>query len=387
MARRRPSRAGPSQSRRAPTVSVPGEGCCATTIGRFFWRWNRRADVAVFCDVSGSLRHPGQGLIALLVVGLLGCASPARSVAPVVRAASSATPSAPLDRYEDGLPRVIAGLPVLRGDDAIAHARAATDASPFLLGGWVTNVPGVVVACPLSLGVAGASSWLAPCGQPTFSDLAGDPNAYLVARGELTFHLADVSTLQSGPLILRVHVRDPRAAQCGTQQAVCARAMVVEAVVWSGDTATAPHPLTLTLVSAALRALTPGAAPDVALVPLGDHTQIVDCGTVLPATRDYVVLVPAAHVPAVSLVEIGPSPEALARALPIPVGVSGALTQGALLAIVRSSSTFACRWLRLGNVAVLVRTSDALPTSADRVFLDRLVAALDTARDAATSAP
>ena len=328
---------------------------------------------AVFCYVSAPLRHPGQFLIALLaMVGLLGCASLAGPAAPRSSAIPSAIPSAQLARYDDGLPRVFDGQPVLRGKAAFAHEATATDARPFLLGGWVTNVPGAVISCP-AMPATGAAVWLAPCGQPTFSDLAGDPNPSLVAGGELTFHFADVSTLQSGPVILRVHVHDPRAAQCGTQEAASARAMVVEAVVWGGDAATAPRPLDLALVSAARVRV----APSATLTPLGNGVAIADCGAVLATTRDYVVPVRVQQIPVVSLVEIAPSPEALARALPIPSGTSGALTPGALLAVVRSPGGFGCRWLRLDNVALLVRTSDPQPTSGDRAFLDRLVAALD----------
>jgi hypothetical protein len=113
-----------------------------------------------------------------------------------------------------------------------------------------------------------------------------------------------------------------------------------------------------------------------------------DGGPLLDAAREYVVAVPSAEVPTFSLVAVAVSPEALARALPIPAGVSGALDQG-LIGIEGSGGGtlvggFECRWLRVENVAVLVRTSDP-PRNIDRAFLERLVTALDAARVPAPS--
>ncbi len=86
----------------------------------------------------------------------------------------------------------------------------------------------------------------------------------------------------------------------------------------------------------------------------------------------------------------GVAPDALARALPIPSGVAGALEDG-LIGIVSSGGGppvggFECRWLRFENVAVLVRTSGP-PRSTDRAFLDRLVAALDVTHEQPISPP
>jgi hypothetical protein len=342
---------------------------------------------------------PGTLLCAALVAACAAVPSPFLSAPPSATAPATATttpstgpsagpilaatPPGPPARYDDGLPRTLGGLPVLRGAAALARAATADDA-PFLLGGWVTNVPGAVYSCPAETGPG--SRWLAPCGQPAFSDVAGDPHPVLVARGLLTFRMADVSALESGPAILRVHVRDPRAAQCGAESAACARAMVVEAAVWTGDSATAPRPLDISAVSAALRSVVPG----VTLAPLGPGVGLADCGVVLATSRAYAVPAPAPRTPTVSLVEIAPSSEALARALPIPAGPSGALAPGAQVAQVITSSasgTFECRWLRTSNVAVLVRTSNPRPTSADAAFVRRLAAALGEAAQASTSSP
>jgi hypothetical protein len=69
--------------------------------------------------------------------------------------------------------------------------------------------------------------------------------------------------------------------------------------------------------------------------------------------------------------------------------VSGALDQG-LIGIVGSGGGtlvggFECRWLRVENVAVLVRTSDP-PRNTDRAFMERLVATLDAVRGPVPSA-
>ncbi len=311
-------------------------------------------------------------LIAIAgVVSLLGCVNTGSLVrgTPVIPSSTATAPSA---RYDDGIPRVFDGQPVLRGAAAIAHARATSDTTPFLVGGWVTNVPGDAVPCP-ALPIAGASAWLAPCGQPAFSDVAGDATGNVVADGELTFHFADVTGLQSGPAILRVHVHDPRASACGTGQLTCAGAMVVDEILWTGDAATAPHPLDIAAVSAALNRISPSAT----LAPLGNGVYGADCGTVPATTRDYVVTAPSPYIPTFSQVAIAPSPQALARALPIPAGVAGAL-DGGLIGVTGSRGGFDCRWLRLDNVAVLVRTSDP-PRAADRTFMQRLVTALAAA--------
>jgi hypothetical protein len=325
--------------------------------------------------------RPGRiswALIAPLVAaGLLGCAAPGATGTPPVGAVRPiASPSPAGGRYPDGLPRLFADQPVLRGVAALDHERAATDASPFLLGGWVTFIPGIFYSCPAE--TAPADLWLAPCGQPAFSDVAGVTNGDLVAQGELTFHFADVSHLESGPAILRVHVHDPRAGQCGLEAATCARAMVVEAVLWTGDEATAPRPLSVAAVSVVLH----GVAPDATLVPEGNGVYGADCGSLIAAAREYVVPAPSPYIPTFSLVAIAPSPAALARALPIPSGAAGALEDG-LIGIVSSGGGppvggFECRWLRVANVAVLVRTSDP-PRRTDRAFLERLVGALDAA--------
>lgn len=321
-------------------------------------------------SVADAMRSILIGCLAVLLVAACGSGA---SFRPSASPRASNPPSAPSSpgmtgRYPDGLPRTLDGQPVLRGEAALAHARTVSDAAPFLIGGWVTAWAGLPPSCP-AVPPSSGGEWLAPCGQPEFSDIAGDTAGNLVAAGELTFHFLDTSGLGSGAAILRVHVHDPRAGQCGGEAAACARAMVADAVPWTGDAATAPHPLGLARVSADLRTVVPG----LSLQAMGPQVPFVDCGDILAAARDYAVAVLPSDVPSVSLVEIAPSPDALARALPIGEGTAGALAEPPPTS--GGPGGFQCRWLRVANVALLVRTSDP-PRSTDRIFMDRLVASI-----------
>jgi hypothetical protein len=311
-----------------------------------------------------SFVRPMTVLVLGALLGALGCGAPTGTISGV----ASSTGATGAVRYPDGLPRYLDGQPVLRAEAALDYARGLVSATPFLLGGWVTVLPGPPPACP-ALPTAGSSPWLFACGQPAFSDMAGDANGNLVAEGELTFHFVDWSQLQSGPAILRVHVRDARASECGDEQTRCAQAMVVQTIVWTGDEATAPRPLDLSQTKRDLGSVIPG----IDLAPV-DGAPIPDCGPILPSTSDYLVTNPPADAPSVALVEIAPSSDALARALSIGEGSAAALS-GPPLGITGSRGGFECRWLRVANVALIVHTSSP-PRSTDRSFMNSLVAAL-----------
>jgi hypothetical protein len=315
-----------------------------------------------------SNRHAAAALAGALLLVLAGCSASGAQSSP----SSSAQPAA-VGRYPDGIPRVLAGAPVLRGPAALAAAKARTDAAPFLLGGWMTLLP-TLYACPL---MPSDDAWFTPCGQPGFSDVAGDAGDALVASGALTFHFAPLNGRHSGAAILRVHVHDPRAAECGDRQAACAQAMVVEEITWNGDEFTAPHPLDAGTVGPALASVQPGAI----LTPVSERVVFTDCGGVLPASLHYVVAAGERQVPAVLEVAVAPSVEALARALPIPEGLPGTLDPAALVSTGSGTSpegswSYACRWLRVANVALLVRTAVPRPSPADQAFLENLAAAL-----------
>ena len=132
--------------------------------------------------------------------------------------------------WPDGLPQVLNGQPVFRGDAITTHVAAATDDSRFLIGGFPTfvqsNCPTTVPDNPLVQ--ACLDGWL-------LRDSAGFPY-----RTE--FQLVVGEDFASGPgawnqlpEVLRVHVNDPAARTCPSvilQQ--CKLAIVVEAVVWAG---------------------------------------------------------------------------------------------------------------------------------------------------------
>lgn len=340
----------------------------------------------------------GRVLLAVLAGVVAGCAggvadSPTPLVTPSSRIAATPVPStgatnpvpsrletAPAseggtitDRYADGLPRSLDGRPVLRGAAALAHAQSTTDDTPFLIGGWVTYLPGVS-ACPNQ--PVGDTSWLHDCVMVGFSDLAGAEDPGLTEAVTFRFVLHGLS---SGPAVAEVDVHDPRASSCGSAAPACERLMVVRRIVWAGDQATQPRPLSAEAVQTVIQAVQ-GAA-DMTL--FGPSSAIEDCGSDLSAARLYLVANNESSVPAVTLVELEPSSIARNRALSLATGPEGALKPAAvactsLNTTPTSSVGVEYRWLAVQNVALLVRTHDG-PTSADGAFLDALAAGLEGA--------
>ena len=327
----------------------------------------------------------GPFVLALLVVAGCGGAAggaPTPSVAPsspsVAASAATALASVPsassaaiTDRYPDGLPRTIDGAPVLRGAAALVHAKAVTDDMPFLVAGWATWIPGARYCSVFQDG----STWLRDCGSPALSDLAGGQDPALSNAITFRFVLDAVST---GPIVARVRVHDPRSSTCGTAKAQCDRMMVALGIVWSGDPATAPRPLSIDAVRLALQRL----RGFTAIVPQGSD-QSFPCGNDLAGADIYYLAAPLRVWPIVTTIEVEPSVEARERALGVAAGAPGALSTSALSSTMFSQTPSGswseeCRWLAIANVALLVRTHHG-PTAADRAFLDRLAAALTRA--------
>jgi hypothetical protein len=334
----------------------------------------------------------GPFVLVLLVAIVAACSgaadgAPTPSVAPaspvVATSGPTAFPSLPAasgaatsravitDRYPDGLPRTIDGAPVLRGAAALANAKAVGDDTPFLVAGWLSWVPGARF-CPL---FDDGSTWLRDCGRPAISDLAGAQDPALTAAITFRFVLDRVST---GPIVARVRVHDPRASTCGSDMAQCDRMMVVLGIAWAGDDATAPRPLSVDAVELALRSLNVSAD----IVPRGSELS-ESCGNDLAGADVSFLAAPERVWPLVTAIEIEPSVAARQRALVVPTGAPGSLTGSALVSTAFSrtpsgSWSEECRWLAISNVALVVRTHHS-PTAADRAFLDRLAAALDSA--------
>jgi hypothetical protein len=329
----------------------------------------------------------GPFVLALLAGVVAGCGGPtidtlSSSGAPSSQGATSPIPSVVgslpagttamiTDRYADGLPRTIDGAPVLRGAAALTHARALTDDTPFLITGWVTWDPGVRYCTVFSDG----STWLRDCGRPDLSDLAGAQDPALTDAITFRFVLDQVST---GPIVARVRVHDPRSSTCGSAAAQCDRMMVALGIVWAGDDATTPRPLSIDAVELALR----GLHASTSIVPRGSD-QSFDCGDDLAAADVYHLAARPRVWPLVTTIEIEPSVAARERALSVRAGASGSLTRSAL-AFTGFSRTPSgswseeCRWLAISNVVLVVRTHHG-PTAADRAFLHRLAAALERA--------
>jgi hypothetical protein len=280
-------------------------------------------------------------------------------------------------RYDDGLPKIVDGLQVLRDGDAIAHAKAATSTNPFYLGAWLTPVtPKPSTASPQPCPGAG-------CGpQIAIADKAGSIDPPLNKATD--FHQLAGVALAAGPVVLQVHSQDPNAV-CGDKS--CNSTMVVDAVIWNGDAATAPAPYTVDDVTAAIT----NHLPDTSFQAIG--TPIVDCGTQLPATTLLVTVPPAdesgisAPRDWVSSVSIAPSVAAMNEALDSVAkaktpsarpGTENVLSKANLVCREQPGGPFRTfRYLVLDNIAVVIATSSD-PSLEERVFITQLANALQT---------
>ena len=182
------------------------------------------------------------GVAALLVVALVGAVLlavrpsgpgtvPGATPTPT-RAGVTATPASTLGpHFPDGIPSAIDGRPVLRLADARTHITAATDATPFLIGGWERPAP------PLACVATDLSAFsLNICGRPFLADTASDLESATPPPLLLTELPRSVQLQPYGPLVLRVHVHDPAAAMCDASvRRQCEVAVVVEAIMWSQD--------------------------------------------------------------------------------------------------------------------------------------------------------
>jgi hypothetical protein len=139
------------------------------------------------------------------------------------------------DRYSDGIPTTWNGQPVLRGEDAIAKARSATDATPFYVALWAS--PNQAHGCgsdQLSTELDGTCRDMSSVG-----DQPGMTSTTLAAA--IRFSTASMAP---GPVIVRVHAHDAAAADCAPgHRQECDGIMVGDQIVWNGDSVTAPQPV------------------------------------------------------------------------------------------------------------------------------------------------
>jgi hypothetical protein len=323
--------------------------------------------------------------IALLCFWLAGCSptlslsssgpgagQPSASTAPATVDASVGPEAEPsvgsavsTNRFADGLPRSIGGEPVLRGAEVLAKVQAADSDAPFLVGVWLDVYTGprscFADRCPSGIAV---------------SDEAGSGTSVL-QDGNMAYQFA--TGLATGPAVLQVHVDDPRVSPCPSATVACDRLIVVDKAIWTGDSFTDPQPLTVAAVVAAIHRLDPA----VSLTLIGDGDMRTE-----PGLTDAQGLAPNSTLPApdqLAGVYVMPSVAAMRRALPgVVPGSSGTAQPSALRYTTNGEAeggykfAVAGRWLVVENVAFSVLTSEAM-SSADKAFLDRLVAALEVA--------
>jgi len=152
--------------------------------------------------------------------------TPTASAVPSGSSAASAV-------YADGIPSVLEGQPVLRPAAALAHAAAATDATPFLLGGW--ERPPAPMPCPTTTSESVMD--LSGCDRPLLAEASGtefDQRLGITGTTEvLLAALPDSLQLRSyAPVVFVVHVYD---ARCKPGDTGCLAAFVVDRLAWSDD--------------------------------------------------------------------------------------------------------------------------------------------------------
>ncbi len=163
------------------------------------------------------------------------------------------SPSPIEERYPDGIPSSLNGEAVFRPLD-VAAGRTGSEATSYLLGGWST--PGRFArSCPVVPAGNAASVLIPPCGGWRIGETPLVPEPALGSSVGVV--IEDVSgPMPRGPVVLRVHTDDPRAASCpAAMRARCQAAIVVDEVVWVGqeDPVAATAPLRADQVADALR--------------------------------------------------------------------------------------------------------------------------------------
>jgi hypothetical protein len=182
---------------------------------------------------------------ALVVLGVgrgpgsISSAAPSIPATPSVPAAPSAIPVA---RDPTGIPETFDGQGVTIGLAAVVHANETTDASPFLIGGWFSDGSGN--ACAGGPG-RDPSPLLSGCATVVGGDSPWGDYSFPGPQGQMYWDGHQLPSGQ-GPSIVRVHTHDPRAAAClPTDRTLCLATMVVDDVLWSGDSWTDGAPISV----------------------------------------------------------------------------------------------------------------------------------------------
>ena len=200
-----------------------------------------------------------------LIPGLAGFIGPTPPTGSPTRESSrpsSPPPSPAIVLGPNGLPTSLGSERVFNVSDAQSHLFVATDATPFLVGGWLDDAKAL---CPIAIPTASpppilldtglCGVWPGLVASPPY-DSSGQPNFIWTRLSVLwTIFLPGSSPTEPSPptalgarnfaVVLRVHTHDPRAASCpiGVRPG-CDDAVVVNSIEWTStqDLAT-PAPL------------------------------------------------------------------------------------------------------------------------------------------------
>ena len=151
-------------------------------------------------------------------------------------------PSHDPTRYDDGIPRLWQGQPVLHGQDILSHANATGDATPFLIGFWAGGE--LPHSCP-NIGPGDVPTFV--CGG--MGDVGFEPGVYSSALGGLLRLATDGHV--PGPIVAQVHTHDAVAGKCTTNVDHCKQVMFGDAILWAGDQATSATPSSVADAAAA----------------------------------------------------------------------------------------------------------------------------------------
>lgn len=332
--------------------------------------------VAAELAVAGLLRF-GPSILP----GVSGTASPqAGTPAPSSEAVPTSSPPLTLgQRYSDGIPDLINGEKVVRPPD-LSGGRPAPGVTRYLLGGWS---PGAFYrACPAFHAGDPAYVLTPTCGGWPIGDtpLVWDtPPALSVNVSVIT----DGRVIPGGPVVLRVHVDDPRAAQCPPERRpACRAAIVVDSVVWVGqdDSVTTTAPLRADQVADRLLEV----FPDLRFLPRDQR-----CGNDVVCTKSlwigngcnpgWPIQTWETNEDSLGRILVFPSTAARRQTQPnlAPGGLRGTDSNGAPCSV-SFDAFFASDWVAVDNVLIDVHVVPDGPTAAQRSLIDQIRKALSS---------
>jgi hypothetical protein len=331
--------------------------------------------VVVGVFVAVELPRFGPGILS----GLIRTGSPtAGATTPSTAAATPSTSPPTIEkRYPDGIPSLVDGEKVVRPPE-LSAGRPSPDVTTYLLGGWS---PGPFArACP-PFHAGDPTYFLTPtCGgwpigdTPLVWDTPPPLNVNVSVR-------TDGHVVPAGPVVLRVHVDDPRAVQClADRRAACEEAIVVDEVVWVGqdDPLTATAPLRADQVADHLLTV----FSDIRFLPREER-----CGDGALCPKS--VYIGSDCDPGWPLQTWETNVEQLGRILVFPSIAAREKTEGKLTpsgwrgtdasgssCMVTTDANFASDWIAVENVLVDVHVAPAGPTAAQRAMIDEIRTAL-----------